>query len=49
MPQGGLNILDVVLIAAAIGVTVAIGGAVLYWVDQEWRQMDRREPPPNAP
>jgi len=41
---------DILLAAAGAAVTLLIGGAVLYWIEQEWRAADRREiaTPPRA-
>ncbi len=43
---------DALTVAAGIAVTAVLAAALLYWIDQEWRERDRAEgakPPTDTP
>jgi hypothetical protein len=46
---GSINPWEVGLVAVAALVTLAILAALLYWVDQEWRERDTQDRPPAPP
>ena len=46
---GGQPINEYVWVAAGAVMTCALGLALLYWIDQEWRTLDERRSPPDAP
>ncbi len=44
-----MTLIDYVAAGAGAVITLLIGGAVLYWIDQEWRDLRRRRPPVARP
>ena len=40
MPLSGAE--QVVIVVAGAALTLLLGGVVLYWIDQEWRKLDRQ-------
>jgi hypothetical protein len=47
---------EILIVAAGVVLTLLIGGALWYWIDREWRELDARHRrhreraiPPRAP
>jgi hypothetical protein len=41
MPLSGAE--QVMIVAAGVVLTLLLGGALLHWIDQEWRKLDVRQ------